>query len=278
MIKYNPKIWLGHIFIFYKSDTLKILLPEMFVMGVYAFGIAYIELNWLEQLHTVKNAMTVHSMIGIVLSLLLVFRTNSAYDRWWEGRRQLGQLVNASRNAANKIQVLVTDETARLELKTYLLDFPLVLKHHLAGNNGEDTTVPNKHLPSDLVGKMYGCLKKLLDQKKITGEEYLSLDRELAQLLEITGSCERIKGTPIPFSYNTFIKKFIFIYSFTLPIGLVPDFSYWTVPISIFVFYVLVSLEILAEEIEDPFGGDENDLPVEEIAERIRANVGEMIS
>lgn len=284
MIKYNPKSWLGHIFLFYKSDTLKILLPEIAIMGVYAFGIAYVEINHVVGLEKIKNSMSVHSMIGVVLGLLLVFRTNTAYDRWWEGRRLWGQLVNCSRNAAVKVQLLVADEGPRKELKQYLSVFPAMLKDHLLNKNTED--VDGKlasrnnemtHRPSYLVKKIYACLKKLLDEKKITGEEYLSLDREFAQLLEIAGACERIKGTPIPFSYNTFIKKFIFIYSFTLPIGLVPDFQYWSVPISMFILYVLVSIEILAEEIEDPFGDDENDLPMEEIAGKIKGNVNEIM-
>lgn len=284
MIKYNPKTWLGHIFLFYKSDTLKILFPEMLIMGVYSFLIVFVETNYVAGLDKIKNSMSVHSMIGIILSLLLVFRTNTAYDRWWEGRKLWGQLVNVSRNAATKVQLHIADEAARKELKKYLLAFPVILKDHLLNKNTDevDQALSDKrsdmqHHPSYLVKKMYTVLKKQFDEKRITGEEYIILDREFSQFLEITGACERIKGTPIPFSYNTFIKKFIFIYSFTLPIGLVPDFHYWSVPISMFILYFLVSIEILAEEIEDPFGDDENDLPMEEMAKKIKTNVTEII-
>ena len=113
MIKYNPKIWLSHIFKFYKSDTLKILLPEIALMGIYTAGICYVEINCSSDLSYFKNAISMHTMVGFVLSLLLVFRTNTAYDRWWEGRKLWGQLVNTSRNAAVKTNNIVSDKQAK---------------------------------------------------------------------------------------------------------------------------------------------------------------------
>ena len=82
--------------------------------------------------------------------------------------------------------------------------------------------------------------------------------------------------TPIPFSYSLFIKKFIFIYVTTIPLAFITVFGYYSVLIALFVFYVLVSMEVLAEEIEDPFGMDDNDLPTDELSDKIRANVNEI--
>jgi len=284
VIKYNPKIWLSHIFKFYKSDTLKILLPEIMLMGIYTAGICYIELHYTGNLSAFKNAIAMHTMVGFVLSLLLVFRTNTAYDRWWEGRKLWGQLVNTSRNAAVKSQYIIKDIETREKLQKLIAAFPVVLKDHLLRKvsgeyNVEDVALNDSrvHNPSIVVTKIYNLIKAQADTNKITGEEFLILDREFSQLLEITGACERIKNTPIPFSYSIFIKKFIFIYCFTLPIGLIPDFYYWSVPFSMFIFYVLVSIEILAEEVEDPFGDDENDLPMEEFANRIKNNINEIM-
>ncbi|HLP13091.1 MAG TPA: bestrophin family ion channel [Flavobacteriales bacterium] len=284
MIKYNPKIWLSHIFKFYKSDTLKILAPEILLMGVYTTVICLVEMNYSDDLTPFKNAIAMHTMVGFVLSLLLVFRTNTAYDRWWEGRKLWGQLVNTSRNSAVKCQYIVKDIEAREKLQKLITAFPIVLKDHLLNKIGDEYTIENVaindsriHHPSVIVTKIYTILKAQADTNKITPEEFLMLDREFSQLLEIAGACERIKNTPIPFSYSIFIKKFIFIYCFTLPIGLVPDFSYWSIPFSMFIFYVLVSIEILAEEVEDPFGDDENDLPMEEFANRIKNNVNDIM-
>jgi putative membrane protein len=104
------------------------------------------------------------------------------------------------------------------------------------------------------------------------------LDRNLNSLMESVGACERIKNTPIPFSYSLFIKKFVFIYVTTLPLAFVVQFGYYSSLIATFVFYVLVSMEVLAEEIEDPFGRDDNDLPTDQLCERIKANVLEILA
>jgi putative membrane protein len=97
-------------------------------------------------------------------------------------------------------------------------------------------------------------------------------------LTDICGACERIKNTPIPYSYSTFIKKFIFFYVITMPFGFAITMGLFTIPVTVFMFYVLASLELIAEEIEDPFGLDSNDLPMQKIAENIRHNVEDIIA
>ena len=114
-------------------------------------------------------------------------------------------------------------------------------------------------------------------QGKISGEMLINLNKELVRFTDITGACERILKTPIPYGYSLFIKKFIFAYTTTLPLGLVNQFSWWTVPLSVFVLYVFGSLELLAEEIEEPFGTDANDLPTDPLSDTIRANVQEFL-
>src|SRR5690606_29569437 len=101
--------------------------------------------------------------------------------------------------------------------------------------------------------------------------------QDLNAFTDICGACERIKKTPIPYTYNIFIKKFIFAYIITLPFAFV-SFGYWVAGITAFVFYVLASLEMIAEEIEDPFGRDANDLPTDDLAETIRKNVFQIIN
>ena len=107
--------------------------------------------------------------------------------------------------------------------------------------------------------------------------EYLSLQTELQAFTDIMGGCERIKNTPIPYSYSVFIKKFIFLYVITLPIGLVFTLGFYAIPVVVFMFYILASLELIAEEIEEPFGGDENDLPIQKMAANIKIHVQEVL-
>ena len=109
-------------------------------------------------------------------------------------------------------------------------------------------------------------------------DQLIVLNGEISSFTDICGACERIKNTPIPFSYSAFIKKFIFIYVITLPFGWVFSLGYFVIPIVPFILYVLASLELIAEEIENPFGKDANDLPVDEICNNIEKHVGEILS
>src|SRR6478752_7782589 len=116
MISYNPKDWARFILGFPKSDTFRKLFPWLIVIALYAWLIAYLELHYfkLSQESSIKNISVLHSLLGFAISMLLVFRTNTAYDRWWEGRRQWGALVNTSRNLAIKLSgLLYNDESGR---------------------------------------------------------------------------------------------------------------------------------------------------------------------
>ena len=106
----------------------------------------------------------------------------------------------------------------------------------------------------------------MLRRGVISNEEMLFLNDEFKSFNDICGACERIKNTPIPYSYSAFLKKIIFIYIITLPFGYVFNLGYYVIPVIAFIFYVIASLELIVEEIEDPFGNDANDLPIEKIA------------
>lgn len=287
MIKYNPKTWFGQIFRFPKSDTMYILWPEMMIIGIYTWILVGLLLHYHEwHIEQFKNTISVHSLIGVVMGLFLVFRTNTAYDRWWEGRKQWGAMVNASRNLAHKINVMLPHSENRLKIIHLLQAYPFAAKDLLRDQISIDVLkledeckkklANYSHLPNGIAFQIYALIKSSFDKKEISGEEFIIIDTELKELTNIIGACERIKSTPIPFSYSLFMKKFIFVYALTLPIGLVADFRFWSIPITMFIFYVMVSLEILAEEIEEPFGYDDNDLPTEEIALKIEKAIDEI--
>ena len=113
MTSYNPKDWIGFIFSVSKADTFQKLIPMMVIIGVYSGIVGYLEMVYwqLPESSHVKNISVMHSLLGFVISLLLAYRTNTAYDRWWEGRRMWGGLVNSSRNLAIKLSVILKDET-----------------------------------------------------------------------------------------------------------------------------------------------------------------------
>ncbi|WP_292008763.1 bestrophin family ion channel [Chryseobacterium sp.] len=286
---YNTKHFLKILFSLHKSDTLKILFPTMCLVGLYSYAVAYIEIEYLHlnAKSGISNVGMLHSLLGFVLSLLLVFRTNTAYDRWWEGRKLWGKLVNDTRNFSIKISNILADDRKDAEqIARYLKFFPHFLAKHLSKEStrlalDEDYTELEKsfkhHGPSEIIMHLTHKLNQLKKEGKISDMEMVYLDPQLSGFLDVCGGCERIKNTPIPYSYSSFIKKFIILYVFALPIAYVITIGYFMIPLTVFVFYVLMSLELIAEEIEDPFNNDENDIPMEALAQNIEKSVQKTI-
>ena len=277
MIKYNTKDWFYLIFQFHKSDTFTRLLPTMFLVAAFAWIIAFLEIEYWKI--SQNSSPVLHSLLGLVISLLLVFRTNTAYERWWEGRKLWGGLVNNSRNLALKMDALLAknDEVTRNQFQQLIMLFPSVLKNHLRGKT--HTGVPSQvHQPNFVIRQLMHAAHQLFSTQKITGEQLITINTEITEYANICGGCERIRKTPIPYSYSLFLKKFIFVFVMTFPFGFMKELGYMIIPAVTFLFYVLVSLEVIAEEIEDPFGEDSNDLPTDEIAKMISANVREIFN
>lgn len=291
MLIYNPKNWFGIIFQFHKADTIRKLLPLMLVMMIYSLVIAYFEIEYfrLSDKSWVKNIPIMHSLLGFAISMLLVFRTNTAYDRWWEGRKFWGALVNNSRNLALKLDAMLeVSSEDRTFFRKMIPLYAVVLKNHLQSEITrfmlDDKEHPElasvdlqKHIPNQVAGLMIKRVNLMYRQGKVSGDELIVLNSEITSFTDICGGCERIRNTPIPYSYSAFIKKFIFIYVMTLPFGYVFSLGYWVAPIVTFVFYVLASLELIAEEIEEPFGKDANDLPLGKMGENIARNINEIL-
>ncbi len=286
MIIYNPKDWFKLIFQFHKSDTFRRLLPVLLFIGVYASAVVYTELHYIRIIS--KNSTVMHSILGFVLSMLLVFRTNSAYDRWWEGRKLWGSFVNNTRNLGLKLTSLVKDEKEKQEFRILITNYVYATKNHLrqkfipqefeTSKEISDATIAEAvHKPNIIAKAIYEKVFKLNSEGKIHDMHLNVLNEEIKSLTDNCGACERIHTTPIPYSYNIFLKKIIFIYIISLPVFFGSEFGYTTVPITIIVLYVFASIELIAEEIEDPFGEDDNDLPLDDICGRIRANLQEIM-
>ena len=286
MYIYNTKDFLKTVISLHKTDTLKVLFPSMVMVGLYSYGIAYLELEYLHlnAKSGVTNIGMLHSMLGFVLSLLLVFRTNTAYDRWWEGRKLWGKLVNDTRNFAIKINSILRDDDKAIkdQYAKYLKYFPLFLSKYLSKEStrlalddefsGLEKSL-KYHPPLELASLIFHKTKQLNKDGKISDTEMLLLNNELTGFMDVCGGCERIKNTPIPYSYSSFLKKFIIFYVLALPVAYVISIGYFMIPLTMFIYYVLMSLEIIAEEIEDPFNNDENDIPMDTIAQNIIKNV-----
>lgn len=286
MVNYNPKEWIKLIFTLHKTDTVRRLAPSMLAFGLFTALVCGLDIDYFKNEHIITQPV-VHSLLGFVISLLLVFRTNTAYERWWEGRKVWGALVNNTRNLAIKLSVLTSDNTQRNNFRVLITNYVFAMKEHLReGVKFEELedceaqsldSIKNKnHVPNIIAQKLFEKLNELTKSSQISDEKLIVLNAEFQSLTDIIGMCERIKKTPIPYSYSTFLKKFIFFYTITMPFGFVGAFGYWSILVVMFVFYVLASLELIAEEIEDPFGTDPNDLPTDDISETIKKNLIEI--
>jgi putative membrane protein len=288
MVTYNPKDWFQLIIHFHKSDTFRILFPTMLVLGAITGGICFVEKKYLDL--SVPTLTIFHQIAGFIISMVLVFRINTAYDRWWEGRKMWGSLLNNSRNLAIKLNMFIPkDEIAlRKELHELISNYAFALKEHLRNNTIIEEIKFNKNFTEENFSKashkpnhiaihlntlVLGICKKHLN----TQNDYLILDKNLNEFTDICGACERIKNTPIPYSYSIFIKKIIFLYIITMPVTFGLTIGYWAIPIVMIMFYAFASLELISEEIEDPFGTDSNDLPTDEISARIKENTQEIL-
>ncbi len=292
MIVHDPHDWVRPVLDFHRSGSFrKAMLPTV-VMGLLTAAIVAIELRWLRLPadHPLRNITTMHTLLGFAISMLLVFRTNTAYDRWWEGRKLWGGLVNVSRNLALRLAAYLRPDDAEGRalfarliglFATELGDHLLRERTRLELDEEQHPELPPidraKHVPVQVVSAMHLRIQRLFREGAITGEQLILLSNDVNAFMDICGACERIKNTPIPYSYSSFIKKFIVLYAITLPVGFAFSLGWWAVPSVMFIFYVLASLELIAEEIEDPFGGDENDVPMQRLAATITTNAREIL-
>lgn len=292
-LKNNPKWYDSRNWFSFVLKGLGYQFPGMIfsviTMGVATAIFAYIEVTY----DFIPSSFPgiFHTVLGIVIGLLLVFRTNTAYDRWWEGRKQLGNLVNTSRNLAIKFQAYLYHENyeGKNEIRQLISAFAWAMKQHLRVHDYSqvDQFLPKRlhkaflasgHKPNFIMLELSIQIQTLLKRGLINGQQLVVLDQDINVLINALGACERIRNTPIPQGYAIHLKRILLIYVVSLPISFLHDLGYWAVPIAMTVFYTMVGIELVGEEIEDPFGTDPNDLPMDALAAKIKENVNEIMS
>lgn len=269
MINYNPKRWWHVLLLFPKSPVFTTLLLDVVGIGLYAGIVVWVE-NKLDL--EAPLGPQILSLLGIILGLLLVFRTNTAYDRWWEGRRFWGQLTNVSRALARQIDALLPADAGgrRTEYAELLAAWPGALIQRLRGNGLRE--------PSRLSSELVHALQSDIRGGALPREAMVSLTPLMVAFDDVQGGCERILKTPIPFSYSSYIKQFVLLFALLVPFALADEFGYGTVIAEMFIFFSTMGLELLAGEVEEPFGQDRNDLPLDDIATGIAIDVRSILS
>lgn len=267
-----------------QSKTLMYVSGLAMLMGLYALLPILKEYSQFDDVGEIPSQ--IHAALSLVLGCLLVFRTNTAYNRWWEARTLWGALVNATRNFATKSVTLTgLTPSERDELKQLLQFFPVALRHHLR-NEPKDFAVlgslgqfaPGGHIPQAVVERTYEILSTAYQSKRIDGDVLRMLDLELLRFMDVCGGCERIAKTRIVGSYRTFARQCTWLFLLTLPWGISRDFGWWTIPLTVITSYFMIGLETVAEHVEEPFGYDEDDLDLEGMSENIASSVAEIFA
>lgn len=268
--------------LFASSSTLTQVTIYAILVGAYGSLAVVKEYSPLKDMGDTPSG--VQAGLTLVLGALLVFRTNSAYARWWEARTLWGGLVNSCRNLSVKTARLVElPADTRDTFRKLIIAFPYILKDHLRGDSSLERiqglighSAALHHVPSALVGKLYSDAGRLKREGRIDGNELRILDFDLNRLLDITGGCERIRNTRLVRSYRIFSRQCILLYLVTFPWGIVSDFGLWTIPLTGISAYFMIGMETVAEHIEDPFGDDEDDLDLDALCATIDRSVNEI--
>jgi ion channel-forming bestrophin family protein len=232
---------------------------------------------------------------SIVLGLLLVFRTNTAYERFWEGRKAWGNIVNHIRNLSRSIWVAIAEieplhRQEKEQILHLLVAFAIATKLHLRSQPVDDSlsnfvsplqltklqTMNNP--PLEIVFWISDYLQAKYEQGQISLYQMNELQSILNGIVDTLGACERILRTPMPLAYAIHLKQLLLIYCLLLPFQFVDELHWWTAPAVTLVSFTLFGIEAIGVEIENPFGTDPNDLPLDTICTTIQRNIDDLIS
>ncbi len=232
---------------------------------------------------------------NIVLGLLLVFRTNTAYDRFWEGRKLWGTIVNTTRNLARQIWIVVPAQTqaervGKVQVLRSLVAFAVATKLHLRQETVNDELAgliaPDKfeklkgmnNPPLEVAFWISDYLQQQHRQQAIDSYQLTSMQELLNRLVDCLGGCERILKTPMPMAYSIHLKQLLLLYCLSLPFQMVGNLGWWTGPLVGLISFTLFGIEEIGIEIENPFGRDANDLPLDAICDTMLRNIEDLIS
>lgn len=279
--------WLRMLFV-WRGSVIPHILPQLTLIAAVAAAVTVA--GGAVFGHKLELTAVPFTLLGITLAIFLGFRNTVSYDRYWEARKLWGGLLNDSRSLAR--QALTVADAAperQREIVYTLIAFVHALRHQLRGSRPDADLA--RLLPADAAAALAGArfvpallLLRLGDSLRTLRREGAlepvllpALEQTLSRLSDVLGGCERIAGTPIPFAYSLLLHRTIYLYSFLLPFALVDAIGPMTAPVVVFIAYTFFGLEALAEEIQDPFGLEQNDLPLAAMSDSIEATLREML-
>lgn len=273
----------------WRGSVLPQLLPRLLLLLLFSFLIVYFK-PYLIQYNLHVNP-AIFTLFGIALAIFLGFRNSVSYDRFWEGRKLWGALLNDTRSLARQSITLINDkdyDTQRQDFINLLIAFVYSLKHQLRETNPDEDL--NRLLPKEfaaqlkevqykpiIILKALGVwVKNAKSENKIDSITQLAFEENLNKLSDIVGGCERIAGTPIPYTYSVLLHRTVYIYCFLLSFGFVERMGWVTPFVIVFIAYTFVALEAIADELENPFGMQPNDLALDTMSQMIENTLLEL--
>ena len=280
--------WFKMLFM-WKGSVLPKILPRLSILLIISIGVVFFKGVFFN--HKIPLNPAPFTLFGIALALFLGFRNTASYERFWEARKIWGALNINARSLARQALTLSGYRYNSKEITVfinYLISFTYALKHQLRHTDASEDL--SKRLSPDLAKKIESVkfkpvillkemaiwIKEAKDVGNIDSILQSAFDENLDKLSEIVGGCERIASTPIPYTYRILLHRTVYFYCLLLPFGFVDSLGWITPLITIFIAYTFVALEAIADEIEEPFGTEPNDLALNEICRIIEISLLEM--
>lgn len=288
MIQRKKEHWFKMLFVWHGS-VLPQLLPRLLLLMLLSTAIVYFKGTVYD--YKIPLSPAPFTIFGIALALFLGFRNNVSYDRFWEGRKLWGALLNDSRSLMRQAMTLTKYDPTGSEVGRFaqmLIAFTYCLKHQLRKTDASEDIRFRLHedlakrledahyKPVMLMLEMGAWIRQANEKELIDPICQAAMDQNLNKLSDIVGGCERIVATPIPYTYQVLLHRTVYLYCFLLPFGLVDSLGWMTPLITVFIGYTFVAFEAIADELEEPFGIEPNDLPLDAISRMIEATLLEM--
>lgn len=286
--------WMRLLFSFRGSSFVETW-PRILTVTVVAIVVTYVELYYNIQKYTLTT--TPFALIGVAVGIFLGFRNNASYDKFWEGRKLWGALVNTTRSLTRQTCHMIDSRRDSEEVRRFravfvkrIIAFVHALRCHLRDQDpsGEikrflpaedfDQVIAVKHRPLAILQQLSRDLAIARKRQWLGGFNYPFMEQQLNEFSNILGACERIKNTPIPFSYSVLIHRIVAAYCLFLPFGLVETTGVLTPVVVLMISYAFFELDAIGDEIENPFGTHPNDLPLAAISRNIEINLLELIN
>ncbi|MGR3854640.1 bestrophin family protein [Chryseobacterium indologenes] len=281
--------WLKMLFI-WRGSVLKKIVVQLSIITLFSLAIYFFKGKIFD--YKVHLNPTIFTLIGLALAIFMGFCNSASYDRFWEGRKLWGLLVIETRSLTRQILSLVNDSSPEAkEEKERIIKlisaFAWSLNFQLRDKSGTEhlerllspeqlEQVKNKKfIPNIILGFIADWLKEQNKKGNIDTIVMTSMDHQLNQFSNISGGCERIYNTPLPFAYSVLLHRTVYLYCFWLPFGLVDTLG-WMMPlIVLLISYTFIALDAIIQEIGEPFGEEENDLALNSICRTIEFSIFE---